>query len=181
VTWKTTQNFAMWYNLNDMKITSTDSTPRKSAGTSIPWIGRDPRAFTPPATPESSWNRPADAGLDRLAAYLRTATFESDAGVQRAACMDVARKLEAEGGMLHKTLSDLGSPREDYDRPGLRALLALADEGAIGAVGVSHITRLGRNVNSVRRVMRFLRKRGVQVFTPDGDVMETSSFSERMV
>lgn len=104
----------------------------------------------------------------RIAAYLRQSKAAPGETDQSALSFEVQesaiRRYCAERGWeLVQTIRDHDLSGEDWDRPGIRELLAVAASGNVDAVAVYKLSRFARDVLYQELTHRELKKRGVSL------------------
>lgn len=100
-----------------------------------------------------------------VAIYCRTATLDGITSTQAQSCKAEIRKRRKLGWGHKATFSDWGYSGNRFDRPGLQGLLAMAKCGTIGAVVVSDLTRLARDVRLTFKILALLHKHHVRVYS----------------
>lgn len=136
----------------------------------MPFFPVQPSAqFKMPSKPTKSPKKVKPSGHKSMpvAIYCRTATVEPNAraSAQLKHCMAEIRKRKRVGWEHHQTLSDWGHSGNTLDRPNLQRLLAMARQGAIGAVVVHDLTRLARDLRLTFKILALLHQHHVRVYS----------------
>lgn len=98
----------------------------------------------------------------RCAILARVSTAEQHLDAQ---VPMLRQEAERRGLDVVGVLEDVGSGRKMAEREGLRRVLELADQGAIDVLLVAELTRVGRSVAGLARVVEHLRARGVSLIS----------------
>jgi len=109
------------------------------------------------------------AGAMRAAGYVRVSTIEQqrhgwNLGEDRER---IRERADAEGWSLVDTFDDGGRQGDDLERPGLRALLAAVEAGALDVVILRDLDRLSRDRYIYALAVRTFEAAGVAVYEFD--------------
>lgn len=118
------------------------------------------------------WN--AMSGRTPVAIYERTAAVRSSKenaatlNGQRRRCEAFITTLNHAGWeILTKRYQDSGASGNSLERPGLKDLMKDIRAGRVGVIVVTGLDRLFRDIDHLRKVAKYLRKRDVTVYCAD--------------
>src|SRR5437870_11911213 len=103
---------------------------------------------------EYAWHRVA-IGYVRVAAELQSGSCLHDQAAQ------VRAIAVAEGIVLVGVVGDSGKSAHNLNRPGLLTLLAAVAAGEVNTVIVTDLSRLARNPQDLRRLLKLFDSRGI--------------------